>query len=50
MRDDDDSNYVALGPQFEMTMCNPSHDGAHMTGADNRIAATKVPAFYAAQP
>jgi hypothetical protein len=43
-------SYVALGPQFEMTMCNPSHDGAHMTGADNKIAATKIATFYAAQP
>jgi hypothetical protein len=43
-------SYVALGPQFEMTMCNPSHDGAHMTGADNQISATKIAAFYAAQP
>lgn len=25
-----------------MTMCNPAHDGAHVTGADNEIAATKI--------
>lgn len=47
---DDDSNYVALGRQFEMTMCNPSHDGAHTTGADNEIAATKIAASDASQP
>jgi hypothetical protein len=42
--------YVALGPQFDMTMCNPAHNGAHMTGADNTIAAQKMAAFYAAKP
>jgi len=42
--------YVALGPQFEMTMCNPSHDGAHMTGTDNGITATKMAEFYNARP
>lgn len=46
----EDPGYVALGPQFEMTMCNPSHDGAHMTGADNGITADKIAAFYAAKP
>jgi hypothetical protein len=45
-----DPGYLALGPQFEMTMCNPSHDGAHMSGTDNGIAADKIAAFYAAQP
>jgi hypothetical protein len=47
--------YVALGPQFESTMCNappdsPNHNGAHMTAADNKIAAMKMAAFYAAKP
>jgi hypothetical protein len=42
--------YVALGPQPEMAMCNPSHDGAHMTGAGNQQAATDIAAFYTAQP
>lgn len=47
--------YVALGPQFESTMCNapadsPNHNGAHMTDADNKIAAMKMAAFYAAKP
>ena len=46
----EDPTYLALGPQFEMTMCNPSHDGAHMTGTDNGIAADKIAEFYAAQP
>jgi hypothetical protein len=46
----EDSGYVALGPQFEMTMCNPSHDGAHMTGTDNGITADKMAEFYAARP
>lgn len=46
----EDPGYVALGPQFEMTMCNPSHDGAHMTGTDNGITADKIAAFYAAKP
>jgi hypothetical protein len=43
-------NLLALGPQFEMTACNPAHDGAHMTGADNKIAAQKMAAFYSARP
>jgi len=43
-------DYVALGPQFDMTMCNPAHNGAHMTGADNTITAMKMGAFYAAKP
>ena len=47
--------YVALGPQFDSTMCNappesPTHNGAHMTDADNKIAAMKMAAFYAAKP
>jgi hypothetical protein len=46
----DDPGFVALGPQFEMTMCNPSHDGAHMTGTDNGIAAQKIADFYKARP
>jgi hypothetical protein len=39
--------YVALGPQPQMAMCNPSHDGAHMTGAGNQQAATDIATFYA---
>lgn len=42
--------YVALGPQPQMAMCNPSHDGAHMTGEGNQQAATDIAAFYSAQP
>jgi hypothetical protein len=46
----EDPSYLALGPQFEMTMCNPSHDGAHMTGTDNGITAQKIADFYNAKP
>jgi hypothetical protein len=43
-------SYVALGPQPQMAMCNPSHDGAHMTGEGNQQAAADIGAFYLAQP
>jgi hypothetical protein len=47
---DANPTYVAHGPQPEMAMCNPSHDGAHMTGAGNTQAAIDIAAFYNAQP
>jgi hypothetical protein len=30
--------------------CNPTHDGAHMTGEGNQQAASDIAAFYSAQP
>ena len=42
--------FVAWGPKPEMAMCNPSHDGAHMTPEGNAQAATDIAAFYNAQP
>jgi hypothetical protein len=47
---DANPTFVAHGPQPEMAMCNPSHDGAHMTGEGNTQAAIDIAAFYNAQP
>lgn len=44
------SNIAAWGPVLEATQCNPSHDGAHLTGDDNELQAQLVAEFYAAQP
>lgn len=41
-----DPGYVALGPKLEMAMCNPTHDGAHMTPAGNQQAAKDYAAYY----
>jgi hypothetical protein len=38
--------YLTSGPKLEMAMCNPSHDGAHMTGDGNQQAAKDYAAFY----
>jgi hypothetical protein len=46
----DDPSFVAAGPKPQMAECNPSHDGAHMTGAGNQQAAIDIGTFYAAQP
>lgn len=44
------SDFVGLGPKLEMQMCNPSHDGAHMTGAGNTKAAQDYAAWYVQHP
>ena len=44
------SDFVGLGPKLEMAMCNPAHDGAHMTSAGNTQAAKDYAAWYVAHP
>ncbi len=44
------SDFVGLGPRLEMAMCNPAHDGAHMTGAGNTQAAKDYAAWYVQHP
>jgi hypothetical protein len=44
------SDFVGLGPRLEMAMCNPAHDGAHMTAAGNQQAAKDYAAYYAKHP
>lgn len=43
-------NYLTWGPKLQMAMCNPSHDGAHMTGAGNQQAAKDYAAYYLQHP
>jgi hypothetical protein len=38
--------FLTAGPKLEMAMCNPSHDGAHMTGEGNQQAAKDYAAYY----
>ncbi|HVY25446.1 MAG TPA: hypothetical protein VHB79_02800 [Polyangiaceae bacterium] len=38
--------YLAWGPKLQMAMCNPAHDGAHMTGDGNQQAAKDYAAYY----
>jgi len=41
-----DPGYLAAGPKLEMAMCNPAHDGAHMTAEGNQKAAKDYAAYY----
>jgi hypothetical protein len=38
--------YLTWGPKLQMAMCNPAHDGAHMTGEGNQQAAKDYAAYY----
>jgi hypothetical protein len=44
------ADIAAAGPVLEATMCNPSHDGAHLTGDDNEIVAQSMADYAAAHP
>ena len=40
------ADFVGLGPQLSMAMCNPAHNGAHMTADGNKQAAVDMAAYY----